>query len=120
MRSFASVMALAAGPILALAFLSAPAVSASTPNSVSMSDGKALFLENKCTSCHSVTAKGVEGKKPDKAVDLSKVTDAKDFLAKFLKKEVTKTDADGKDAKHKKGWKGTDEDLDAIIGWLKS
>lgn len=119
MRSFASVMALAAGPILALAFLSAPAVSASTPNSISMSDGKALFVENKCTSCHSVTAKGVEATKPDKAVDLSTISESADFLKKFVKKEVTK-DVDGKAAKHKKGWKGTDEDLDAIIGWLKS
>jgi mono/diheme cytochrome c family protein len=112
-------MALVAGPILALAFLSAPAVSASTPDSISMSDGKALFLENKCTSCHSVTAKGVEGAKPDKAIDISKVTDSEDFLTKYLKKEVTK-DVDGKASKHKKSWKGSDEDLAAIIGWLKS
>ncbi|TNF35986.1 MAG: c-type cytochrome, partial [Deltaproteobacteria bacterium] len=81
-------------------------------------DGKALFLDNKCDSCHSVTSKGVAGKKPEKAFDLSAVKDGKDLLVKYLKKEVAKANADGEEAKHKKKWGGSDEELSALVDWL--
>ncbi|TNF30833.1 MAG: c-type cytochrome [Deltaproteobacteria bacterium] len=118
MRKLSVFSVLVAGPVVALTFLAAPGFSAELPTGASMADGKALFLENKCDKCHSVTSKGVEAAKPDKAVDLSTVSGDADFLAKFLKKEATKA-VDGKDVKHKKKWGGSDEDLSAIIGWLK-
>lgn len=102
--------------------------------------GKKLFLENKCNSCHSIEAAGVE--KAKKAETEAAATEKKDaaaaektttvpahkppdlssigldqnaeWIGKFLKKEVAAQD--GK--KHMKLWKGTDEDLKTLTAWL--
>jgi len=118
MRKLSTLTILVAGPLVALAFISAPGVSAELPENAYMADGKALFLENSCDKCHSVTAKGVEAQKKNHG-DLSKVAEDADFLTKYLKKEVEK-ETKGEMKKHKKKWKGSDGDLKAIIGWLKS
>ncbi len=95
-------------------------------------DGKALFLDKKCNSCHTVKALGIqkrvaavagekkvaEGATPAKAktFDLSSVgLDQKaDWMAKFLKRlEMTK-----KGKKHML-FKGTDEELTMITAWLE-
>ena len=80
--------------------------------------GKDAFLAAKCNTCHSVSTAGIEAKTTSeklKGPDLVGV--ANDFdaegLAAFLRQESEK---DGK--KHKKAWKGTDEDLSAIVDWL--
>jgi len=79
-------------------------------------DGKTIFVENKCNSCHSVEAASIEGKKKD-AVDLSKVGDKynTEFLAKYL---VKKEKIDDKD--HKTAMKGTDEEVKVLTEWLAS
>jgi cytochrome c1 len=97
-------------------------------------DGKDLFLAAKCNTCHSVTAAGIDKKKPTEAEaaeaakttkadkdekkppDLSSVgLDKKaDWIAKFLTKKET---LDGE--KHKKLYKGTDEELKTLSAWLE-
>jgi mono/diheme cytochrome c family protein len=77
-------------------------------------DGKKLFTEKKCQSCHTVTSEGIESKKKD-ASDVSNVgaEHNAEFLAKYLLK---KEKIDGKE--HKAAWKGTDEELKTLTEWL--
>jgi hypothetical protein len=85
----------------------------STP---SHADGKSVFLTNKCTHCHTVNSMHIaRSGDEEKPVDLSKVGAQKnaDWIKKYLLKE---TDLKGK--KHKKAWKGSDADLNALAGWL--
>ena len=79
-------------------------------------DGKKIFIDRKCNSCHSVSVAGIECKKK-KAYDLSKVGDSKkaDFLEKYLTK---KEKINGKE--HKTAFRGTEEELKAISKWLGS
>jgi mono/diheme cytochrome c family protein len=79
-------------------------------------DGKQVFIDGKCTTCHTVVAEGVTSKKKD-ATDLSKTGDTykADFLAKYLTK---KDKLNGKD--HKTAFKGTDQELGALTKWLES
>ena len=82
-------------------------------------DGKSLFVDNRCGSCHYVSSL-VIGKKPgdgatSKAPDLSNVGNkyTADFMAKYLKK----TEAiNGR--KHLASFKGTDGDLSTLTKWL--
>lgn len=77
-------------------------------------DGKKIFVDNKCSMCHTVTVAGIESKKSD-AVDLSTVgkDQTVEFLTKYLKKE-TKL----KEKNHKSSFKGSDEDLKILVDWL--
>ncbi len=77
-------------------------------------DGKKIFVDNKCSMCHTVTTEGVESKKSD-AVDLSTVGKDKteEFLLKYLKKETKLNDKD-----HKSSFKGSEEDLKILVDWL--
>ena len=82
-------------------------------------DGKAIFLAQKCNVCHSVSAAGIERTIKSAKVagpDLTTATAKHDkaFLEKFLMKQEM---LDGK--KHGKEWKGTPQELDAVIDWLK-
>lgn len=96
-------------------------------------DGKQIFLKSECNECHTVKQLGIEklpakegGKQSDEEAeeededteppDLSgvgKEHDAK-FLAGFLQKKV-KND-DGK--KHRKRFKGSDAELQALVAFL--
>jgi Cytochrome c len=84
-------------------------------------DAKTLFVEtHKCNLCHSVSAADIEAKtKSDKmqGPDLSGLKTDKNRaeIVAFVKKE---SDMDG--ASHKKEFKGTDEELNAILDWLGS
>ena len=84
-------------------------------------DAEALFVEtHKCNMCHGVAAEGIEAKtKSDKmkGPDLSGYTSDKELaeIAAYARKEA---DIDGK--QHKKGFKGTDEELQTILDWLGS
>jgi len=82
----------------------------------SSDDGKKVFVDNKCSMCHTVTSAGIESKKSD-ATDLSKVGANRtvEFLTKYLKKEAKLNDKD-----HKSSFKGTDEDLTALVQWLST
>lgn len=84
-------------------------------------DGKTLFSDKKCTTCHSVKAAGIEKTKKKKGPDLSGVgkTMSADEIAKFAKKETEKKSVySDKKVKHKKKFKGSDEDLKAIAAFL--
>ncbi len=77
-------------------------------------DGKKVFVDSKCAMCHTVKAAGIESKKSD-ASDLSTVGKERteDFLMKYLKKEAKLNDKD-----HKSSFKGSDDDLKKLVGWL--
>lgn len=77
-------------------------------------DGKKVFVDNKCSMCHTVKSAGIESKKSD-ATDLSTVGKERteDFLMKYLKKEAKLNDKD-----HKSSFKGSDDDLKKLVGWL--
>ena len=80
------------------------------------SDGKAVFEAQKCNLCHSVPAAGIEATtKSDKlkGPDLVDLDADAQWVAKYLKKEVEK---DGKS--HTKPFKGSDEELKALVDWL--
>jgi cytochrome c553 len=78
------------------------------------SEGKKVFTDKKCMSCHTVESEGIESKKKD-AHDLSTVgTDRDaDFFMKYLKKEEK---IEGKE--HKIAFKGTDEELKDLADFL--
>jgi mono/diheme cytochrome c family protein len=77
-------------------------------------DGKQIFTEKKCSSCHSVASMDITSKKKD-ASDLSNAGTLGDaeFMAGYLTK---KEKIDGKE--HKAPWKGTDQELKTISEWL--
>lgn len=76
--------------------------------------GAAVFATMKCSMCHSVSTAGIEAKsekmfKGD-LIDLDR--DAK-WLTEYMKLEV---DIEG--TPHKKPFKGSDEELQALVDWL--
>ena len=104
------------GRIALMIGAAALAVAASAAPSRAADDGKAVFGSLKCTGCHSVSAAGVESKKPKpKGGDLSKVGGEHDaqWIQDLMAGKV-KTD---KDKKHTK-FKGTPEQAQAIAAWL--
>jgi cytochrome c553 len=83
-------------------------------------DGKTLFLEAKCNTCHSISSLEIEAKNKsasNKAPDLSKVEIKyeKDFLKKYLHKEESINEK-----KHPVAYKGTDEDLEILLSFILS
>ncbi|MFY9820123.1 MAG: cytochrome c [Thermoanaerobaculia bacterium] len=90
----------------------------SGPASGAAPDGKALFLAQKCNLCHNVPAAGIERTvKSDKTAgpDLVNLKVDAATLAKVLRRQA---EVDGK--KHPKEFKGSDEELNAVIGWILS
>ncbi len=96
--------------------------------------GQKIFLQNKCTQCHAISALKIAKVKSDESTadvdedeallgkkieppDLSDVgkKKEKDWIVKWLKKEVK---LDGH--KHKKKFKGSDEELDTLATWVAS
>ena len=76
-----------------------------------------MFLSAKCNMCHAVSSVGIEAKVKSekmKGPDLVGVKAESDWLAQYLRK---KADKDGKP--HKNEFKGTDEELALLIGWVK-
>lgn len=82
----------------------------------SSDDGKKVFVDSKCSMCHTVKSAGIESKKSD-AIDLSTVGKDRtvEFLTKYLKKEVKLNDKD-----HKSSFKGTDDELTKLVEWLST
>ena len=79
-------------------------------------DGQAVFEAQKCNMCHGVPAVGIESKTQSekmKGPDLLIGEWEKDLLFKYIKQEA-KVD----DQEHKKGFKGTDEELQVLVDWL--
>lgn len=80
--------------------------------------GQAAFLEAKCNMCHSVPSAEIEAKikvEKMKGPDLVRSTIEADTLRAYLKKDVELNDA-----LHKKGFTGSDEELAAIVAWLRA
>ncbi len=80
-------------------------------------DGKAIFLAQKCNLCHSIAAAGItKTSEKMKAPDLTGEVKAEDGpkLIKFLRK--LEPGENGK--KHGKEFKGTDEEIQAVLDWL--
>lgn len=93
-------------------------------------DGKALFLEGKCNTCHTIKAAGVtkrkaaasdaaeEKEKSDKeSPDLSSIGLERkaDWMAKYLmKKEAIKGE------KHGRRFRGTEAELVTVTTWLEA
>ena len=81
--------------------------------------GKTIFInQQKCNLCHSVSTQGIEAKtKSDKlkGPDLIGLADKykAEWIGRYLKKKV---DKNGK--YHTKSFKGTDEELQALVDWL--
>ncbi len=99
--------------VIALVLLTLPA--AAFAGDVS---GKKVFEAEKCSMCHALSNLGIEAttkaeklKGPD-LVDVGKRYEA-DWIAKYIKKEA---DKEGKS--HTKPFKGSDEELQALVDWL--
>ena len=121
MKSLASLTA-ALGAIAVPAFLfSAPVLTVATaqtsaPASGESLDGKEIFLAQKCNLCHSVSTAGIEATTKSEKLrgpDLVDLDRDAEWLAGWLKKEI---ELNGQ--KHKKEFKGSEEELDALIAWL--
>lgn len=79
-------------------------------------DGKETFVSLKCTTCHSVTAAGVESKKAKpKGGDLSGIGAKHD--AQWIQDVLAHKVDTEKKKKHAK-FKGTPEDAKTIADWL--
>jgi mono/diheme cytochrome c family protein len=80
-------------------------------------DGKEIFLGQKCNLCHTIDSQEIaKTSEKMKAPDLSNAAgliESADWAKKFLKKEVKKDDK-----AHQREFKGTDEELDAVVQWL--
>jgi cytochrome c5 len=93
----------------------------SAPVAAEELDGKELFLNvGKCNMCHGVPAAGIEAKTKSekmKGPDIEGLPKDVDVAAlmKYLRKEAPLGESE-----HTKGFKGTDEELQAIIDWLGS
>jgi cbb3-type cytochrome oxidase cytochrome c subunit len=115
--------------LVSVSIVAATAFAAEQASTPAARDGKTIFLENKCNSCHSVQTLKIEkkqGAEEEKSVDkddkvkppdLSSVGLERkaDWMAKFLlKKEMI----DGK--KHRKLFKGSEADLKTLTTWLET
>ncbi|HMB54152.1 MAG TPA: c-type cytochrome [Thermoanaerobaculia bacterium] len=81
-------------------------------------DGKAIFLAEKCNTCHGVAAAGIEAKVKSEKMrgpDLDETLGEHDRgeLVAFVRGEA---EMDGKE--HKKPFKGSDEELQVLVDWL--
>ncbi len=95
------------------------------PPALSQEDGKAIFLKNKCISCHAIVAQGISKKadeeekidKDKEVPDLSGVglERSADWMSKYLQKKESI-----KGEKHSKKFKGSDEELAVLTKWLET
>ena len=116
-------------PILLLAgscLFGALAARGDTP-AAPATDGKGIFLSNKCNTCHTITAQSIEKRKAEasdekeksdkKPPDLSSVGLERkaEWIGKFLMKtETIKGD------KHPRRFRGTEAELKTLATWLEA
>ena len=118
MRKAAALTLVLAVPMVVAIFYTGPVAFAAPQGEGAGINGKALFLAQKCSTCHTVKAAGIERTtKSEKMAgpDLDgKVAErGAEWTAKYLRKQA---DIEGK--KHGKEFKGTDEELAALVNWL--
>jgi mono/diheme cytochrome c family protein len=98
------------------------------PSGAEERDGKTVFLENKCNTCHTVKAAGIEKKKAGAEEASEKKSDKKppdlsgvglERKAEWIAKYLMKTEAI-KGEKHEKRFKGPEADLKLVASWLES
>ncbi len=81
--------------------------------------GREQFLAHKCELCHGVAAAGIASRAKTAKMegpDLSAYhTDEPETLAAYLRKQ-----SEGEGGKHKREFKGSDEELQLILDWLES
>lgn len=97
----------------------APPAPAPLPVAEVAAAGKQVFLDQRCSTCHSVSTAGIEAKVasgPTAGSDLAGVTERRDRAAIEAIVRQEQTVGDGK--KHPKGFTGSQEDLEALIDWL--
>jgi mono/diheme cytochrome c family protein len=97
-----------------------PAAPAPLPTTEVEAAGKQVFLDQRCSACHSVSTAGIEAtvaSGPTAGGDLAGVGERRDraTIAAILRQEETVGDK-----KHPKRFAGSQEDLDALIDWLSS
>ncbi|MGA2296642.1 MAG: c-type cytochrome [FCB group bacterium] len=91
-------------------------VSTAQDNNISTSkDGKTIFTDAKCSSCHSIVNENIITKKKGNAPDLSDIGIKlkADFIKKYLLKEEKINDK-----KHLIAFKGESAELDTLANWL--
>ena len=106
--------------ILFLSFL-AIGILTSASLKTNSNSGKSIFLDNKCSKCHSIESQGIKhtSEPPEGAKypppDLSDVGNRHDaeWMQKWLHKEV---EQHGK--KHMKKFTGSDDELKTLTTWL--
>lgn len=125
MRRLIPLLLILAVPLAVAGFLSAPPAAAAPAGEISAvaaaggggaTDGKAIFLAQKCNMCHDVSTAGIAATTKSekmKGPDLVNLTHDAATIEAYLKKAGK---IDGKD--HKMAWKGTDAELDALVAWL--
>ncbi|MDP4198628.1 MAG: c-type cytochrome [Bacteroidota bacterium] len=91
-----------------------------TPGHPAEKDGKAIFLDSKCSNCHSISSEGIKGLRPEggaKPSDLSNVGSKfkSEWFEKWLMKEETLYNK-----KHMKKFKGSAEELHTLANWLET
>jgi len=88
-------------------------------------DGKEVFLNSKCNSCHTVSTADITAKTKTKAPDLADVgvRHQTDWMRKFIRQNevhipcpAVESSLDGK--KHPIAFKGSMEEEDTLIDWL--
>ena len=79
-------------------------------------DGKQIFFDSKCNTCHTVTSNKITSKKDD-AIDLSNAGSIGDaqLISNYLLKEAKINDKD-----HKVIFKGSEAELNTLSDWLSS
>ncbi|MBZ0111432.1 MAG: cytochrome c, partial [Thermoanaerobaculia bacterium] len=81
--------------------------------------GKVAFLADGCNLCHEVSGEGIERKsKSDKMMGRDMTGIGEDYDREFAKAYILREAAMEDGTKHKKPFKGTDEELEAILDWL--
>lgn len=110
--------------LVVAAIVAALALLAPYPSTVTASaadlDAKTIFLREKCNVCHSIPSEGIKATvKSEKMLGPELPTAEKredtEILLDYLRQ---KAELDGE--KHKKGFKGSDEELGALVQWIES
>ena len=107
--------AVAALGIVALGFV---AVSATAEEAAELPAGHEAFVGLKCNMCHDVSSAGIESKtKSEKMYGGDLVGLAEEWDAKTMAAYITQ-EAEQEGQKHKKEFKGSDEELQVLVDWL--